>query len=432
MRLPFRAAQKRPSDRHRRRQPGLAWLLLAASCGVPAQSQPVASALLPTDGSTRILWQRVFASAGDDWINDIVPLHDGTFMAVGYLDRADGAGSDWRALAARLGQDGAIVSTREYGAGGGIDAFWSVREAGDGRLAFTGFTSRIGGGGIDGWTLVSDKDGAIVKENAYGIGAGYDRFIGIAPAGDGGYIHVGHAQPAGKPDVRYLFIVKTDASGIEEWRRVHSGPTSDPALYIEPSGDGGFIIAGGYVDDVLVLKIDAQGNEQWRKTIGTPGIVDNDHGLVVLPGRRIVVVGYTASWGARSNDMLAATLSPAGELLALETFGGADDDRAILARADAEGRVWIVGYTKSAGAGGWDVIVTRVDAKGSFEGGVTTLGGDQDDNGAAIRPLADGSLLVGGYSRSFGHGGEDAFVARIAAPDWRRHHPKFARNKVSP
>jgi hypothetical protein len=410
----------------------LAVLLVALSPGAIAQVEPAPAPALPSDGSTKVLWQRVFASAGDDWINDIVPLRDGTFMAVGYLDRADGAGRDWRAFVARLRDSGDVVSAREYGAGGGIDAFWSVREAADGKLAFSGFTSRIGGGGIDGWAMVTAADGTIVKENAYGTGAGYDRFIGIAAAADGGYVYVGHAQPAGKPDVRYLFIVKTDDSGIEQWRRVHSGPASDPALYVEPSGDGGFIIAGGYVDDVLVLKIDAHGNELWRRTIGTPGVVDNDHGLVVLPDRRIIVVGYTAGWNARSNDMFAAMLTPAGEVASIETFGGADDDRAILARADDRGRVWIVGYTKSAGAGGWDIIVTRLDANGSFEGGVTTLGGEQDDNGAAIRPLADGSLLVGGYSRSFGHGGEDAFVARIARPEWTRPHAKFVRTKVTP
>jgi hypothetical protein len=408
-------------------------LALSLAC-LPARSagpQPVESPLLPSDGSTKVLWQRVFASAADDWINDIVAMRDGTFMAVGYLNRQDPK-SDWRALAVQLRDSGDIVAAREYGAGGGVDAFWSMREADDGKLAFSGFTSRIGGGGIDGWAIVTEKDGAIVKENAYGIGAGYDRFIGLAPAADGGYVFVGHAQPAGMPDVRYMLIVKTDASGIEQWRRVHSGPKSDPALYVEPSGDGGFIISGGYEDDLLVLKIDAQGNELWRKTIGTPGVVDNNHGLVVLPDRRIVVVGYTASWGARSNDMLAAVLSPAGELLKVETFGGADDDRAILARADDQGRVWIVGYTKSAGAGGWDIVVTRLGKEGSFEGGVTTLGTDKDDNGAAIRPLADGSLLIGGYSRSFGHGGEDAFIARISAPQWKRPHPDFARKTVFP
>lgn len=405
-------------------------LFFGCVCAPHAQPQPTPSPLLQADASTRVIWQQVFASGGDDWINDIVPLRDGSFMAVGYLNRQDPK-SDWRALAVQLRDSGEIVAAREYGAGGGVDAFWSVHESNDGKLTFSGFTSRIGGGGIDGWAMITEKDGTIVKENAYGSGGGYDRFIDLAPAADGGYVFVGHAQPPEVPDVRYMLIVKTDANGIEQWRRVHAGPHQDPALYVEPSGDGGFIIAGGFDDDVQVLKIDAQGNELWRKTIGTPGVVDNNHGLVVLPDKRIVVVGYTASWGARSNDMLAATLSPSGELMKLETFGGAEDDRAILARADDKGRVWVVGYTKSAGAGGWDVIVTRLDANGSFEGGATMLGSEKDDNGAAIRPLADGSLLVGGYSRSFGHGGDDAFVARIAAPEWKKPHPAFRRKVIT-
>jgi len=404
-------------------------LCVSFAPALTAEPRPADSPPLPSDGSTRVLWQRVYASPADDWINDIVAMHDGSFMAVGYLNRQE-TKSDWRALAVQLRDNGDIIAAREYGAGGGVDAFWSMHEADDGKLAFSGFTSRIGGGGIDGWAMVTEKDGTIVKENAYGSGAGYDRFIDLAPAADGGYVFVGHAQPAGKPDVRYMLIVKTDASGIEQWRRTHAGPESDPALYVEPSGDGGFIISGGFEDDLLVLKIDAQGNESWRKTIGTPGVVDNNHGLVVLPDRRIVVVGYTASWGARSNDMLAALLSPAGELQKVETFGGADDDRAILARADEQGRTWVIGYTRSAGAGGWDVIVTRLDKEGSFEGGVTTLGTEKDDNGAAIRPLSDGSLLIGGYSRSFGHGGEDAFIARISAPHWKTPHPAFARKRV--
>jgi hypothetical protein len=46
-----------------------------------------------------------------------------------------------------------------------------------------------------------------------------------------------------------------------------------------------------------------------------------------------------------------------------------------------------------------------------------------------VRPLADGGALVGGYSRNLGGGGEDAFVARLTAPDWKAH-PAFRVVKV--
>jgi len=406
-------------------------VIVAASlaAGALAQTRLVPSSDLRTDGSARIVWQHVFATAGDDWINDIVPLKDGSFAAVGFLNRV-GTESDWRAFATKVDADGKFAFSRNYGEGKGVDAFWSMHQSATGGLAYAGFTSRIGGGGIDAWSLITRADGTIVNEGTYGLGGGYDRFIDLAQAADGGFVFVGHAQPADKPDVRYLLMVKTDANGVEQWRRVHNGPKSDPALYIEPSGDGGFIIAGGFEDDVLVMKVDANGNEIWKRTIGTPHVVDNNHGLVVLPDGRIVVVGYTASWGVRSNDMLAAVLSPAGKVLRIETFGGADDDRAILARADGRGRIWVIGYTKSASSTGWDVIVTRLDKNGSFEGGATTLGGDKDDNGTAIRPLRDGSLLIGGYSQSFGHGREDAFLARLTKPDWSKPNPLFLGQKI--
>ena len=397
--------------------------------------------------SARLVWTRIFASPRNDWINDLVALADGTTMAVGFLGREDsgtlGPG-DWRALAAAIGDDGAVRASNEYGAGGGIDAFWSMAEGAGGRRAFAGFTTRIGSGGINGWSLIAASDGTIVRENAHG-GGGYDRFTDLAPAGDG-WVMLGHSQLPGD-ERRRAFIVRMDADGLPIWERIIAGPYSLGALYIEPAGDGGFVVAGGIGtaiaggeahdsggrksdSDMLVLKLDGEGRELWRRTIGTPGGDDVNHGLVVRPDGRIVVVGYSKSWGSRDNDILAATLSPDGEVLRRELLGGAADDRPIQARLDAAGRVWIVGYTRSAGEGGWDVIVARLDAAGSFEGGVLTLGGQSDDNGTAIRPLADGSLLVAGYS-PLGRGGEDAFVVRIALPSWPARHPAFVRRVVN-
>ncbi|MGZ8283087.1 MAG: hypothetical protein ACXWUN_09085, partial [Allosphingosinicella sp.] len=149
-----------------------------AFCGLFAVSAPATPPALQLGGdpSARLAWTRVFASPGDDWINDLVALRDGRFLAVGFLDRNDAAGAaanDWRALAVTLRGDGEIAWSREYGAGSGIDAFWSAFEAADGRLAFAGFTTRIGSGGIDALAVDTDSNGGGVREAAYG-GSGYD------------------------------------------------------------------------------------------------------------------------------------------------------------------------------------------------------------------------------------------------------------------
>ena len=411
----------------------IAAALLLLGGAMPPATEP-GGLRLSGDRSARLAWTSVLASDGNDWVNDLITLRDGRFLAVGFLNRVDAENappSDWRALAAVLEADGRVAARHEYGSGGGIDALWSGLEAPDGRLILAGFSTRIGGGGINGYALLAASDGALLREEPHG-GDGYDRFTDVAPAGDG-YVFLGHSQLPGD-DRRRIFIVRTDGEGRKSWERIHAGEGSLAALYIEPAGDGGFIIAGG-VDaggesDMLVMKVDGEGRELWRRAVGGRGTSDVNHGLVVRPDGRIVVVGYSRSWEARDNDILAVTLSPGGEVLRREMLGGAGDDRPILPKLDPSGNVWIAGYTKSAGAGGWDVIVTRLDPSGSFDGAALTLGGPEDDNGTAVLPLADGSALVAGYSRNLGVGGEDAFVARITPPAWDRPHPAFARRVI--
>lgn len=396
-----------------------------AAAGAAAKDRP---ALHVSYGGAKILWLKTFASENDDWINDIVPLKDGTYMAAGFLNRADGdPPSDWKALAAKLTDKGEILWSHEYGAGGAIDAFWSVDEMEDSGLMFGGFSSRIGPGGINAYFAAASADGTLLKENAYGT-PGYDRITSLAATPDG-FIGAGHAEGQ---DGRDLFYIGVDKFGAELWRRAIAGKGANGALYIEPAGDGNFIVAGGTDEtgdaDILIVKIDAQGNELWRRTIGAPGTDDINHGLAVMPDGRIFVPGYTQSWGARERDFMAATMSANGDILSIETYGGPGDDHVILARFDEAGRVWMIGYTKSNGEN-WDVMLTQTDANGAFIDAVTLIGGALDDNGTAVQPLADGGALIAGYSNNLERGAQDAFVARLSAPEWRAH-PDFKRVKV--
>jgi hypothetical protein len=397
-----------------------------------ASAEAVAPASKSIDvvfGDAKVVWLETFASEGDDWINDIVRLKGGTYVAAGFLNRVDGeTPSDWRALAVKFRDDGEVFWSREYGAGGEIDAFWTAREKADGGLMFGGFSSRIGPGGINAYFATTASDGTLLKENAYGT-PGYDRITSLAPTPNG-FIGVGHAEGE---DGRDLFYVGVDEMGAEMWRKAIAGKGSNGALYVEPAGDGNYIVVGGTDEegdaDILVVKIDAEGNEFWRRTIGARGTDDINHGLVVLPDGRIVIPGYTQSWGAGERDFMAAVMTKEGEIRSIETYGGAADDHVILAKPDSNGRVWMIGYTKSGEDDEWEIMLTRLDAKGSFNNAVVLIGGELDDNGAAVLPLADGGALIGGYSNNLGQGAQDGFVARLSAPKWRAH-PDFKRLKV--
>ena len=370
-------------------------------------------------GQSSILWLQEFSSPGEDWIDEITPLRDGSFLASGYLGRIDGeAATDWRALAVKFHSGGDVLWRREHGAGGGVDSYWNAVETAQGQLALAGFTTRIGAGGIDAFFSMLTADGWIVKENAYG-GPKYDRATDLAPAADGGYVLAGMTESFGAGQ-RDIFLLEVDAGGVEQWRRVYGSSGNDAALYIEATADGGFVIAGGVEEpdgdsQMLAMKVDADGREVWRRTLGEGGKDDTNHGLALLPDGRIVVTGYSKSWDARDHDVVVALLSPAGEVERIDTIGGADDDRPITPKVDAQGIVWIVGYTKSAGAGGWDVLVTSYDPRSGFGNVFATFGGTNDDNGTAIQPLPDGTLLVAGYSRNLSTASPDAFVMRVSA-----------------
>jgi len=407
-------------------------LPIALSVAVSAPLANTGLTLGSDANGMRIEWIQTIASPGDDWINDLVSLKSGNILGVGFLNRDDSAsGADWLAVAAELRPDGTIVSQRRYGEHGGSDAFWSVAEAGDGRRIYGGFTTRIGPGGINGYVLVSRADGVIVKENGFGAG-GYDRFTDLAP-GSGGYVFLGHSQPP-NADKRRIYLVKTDTAGLPLWERIHDAPESWGALYIEPAADGGYVIAGGTDGggdgDMFVMKVDGEGRELWRKRVGTPDWDEINHGLLIRPDGRIVIVGYTHAHGSEVNDLVAATLSANGEVERLERFGGDGDDRAILAKPDANGTVWIVGQTSSVGAGRSDLLLTSLDSTGAFTGAVVTLGGPANDNGTAVLPLGADSVVVAGYSLNLGQGRQDAFVARLTRPGDGPVHPAFRRTIV--
>lgn len=388
-----------------RRMIGVCGAVLAIS------AQPARAELNVKVGAADIIWSNAYGSAGEDWINDIVTTEEGGFLAVGFLNRVDGgAPSDWRALASKFDADGAVSWTREFGLGGAIDAFWTAREREDGAFALGGLTTRVGPGGINAYVAIIASDGAILKENGYGT-AGYDRITGIAPTADG-FIGAGHAEGI---DGRDVFLIGLDANGVEIWRRVFAEKGSNGALYVEPAGDGSFIVAGGTspegVADLLVMKVDARGEVIWRRAIGEPLTDEINHGLVALPDGRIVLAGYTNSWGAGEHDLMLAILSADGDILSIETIGGEGDERARSLKADSDGKLWIVGHTSSAGSEE-EAILVGAAADGSFDEGVIILGGEGADVASALLPLAGGDILIGGY---MGRNGAppDAYVMRL-------------------
>jgi len=89
---------------------------------------------------------------------------------------------------------------------------------------------------------------------------------------DGGYSLAGVCVPVEGEDDDFL-LVRTDADGEMLWAEIYGGSGDDVCYSHEQTGDGGFILAGLYMDEdeeekACLIKTDAAGNLEWEATYG--------------------------------------------------------------------------------------------------------------------------------------------------------------------
>jgi len=235
---------------------------------------------------------------------------------------------------------------------------------------------------------------------------------------DGGYAIAGATTSfgAGEWDV---YVVKLDANGNLQWTKTIGGKKEDGGRSLIQTSDGGYAIAGqtnsfgAGEDDVYVVKLDANGNLQWTKTIGGE---NEDLGTSLTPTSDggYAIAGYTKSFGAGEWDVYVVKLDANGNLQWTKTIGGKNDDRGTSLTPTSDGGYAIAGRTNSFGAGDYDVYVVKLDANGNLQW-TKTIGGKNDDAGLSLIQTSDGGYVIAGGTDSFGAGKADVYVVKLDA-----------------
>ena len=196
------------------------------------------------------------------------------------------------------------------------------------------------------------------------------------------------------------------------------GAGDDYGRSVAVAPDGKIVVAGnswnGRDFDVAVARYNADGSldasfdgdGKLTTAIGTS--YDGGFSVVVQPDGKIVVAG--SLWNGNNSDFAIVRYNIDGSLDA--TFDGdgylttdfdASDDSGASVALEADGKIVVAGYSRSAG-GGYDFAVARYDADGSldatFDGDgkltVDVAGGNDLGTSVALEP--DGKLLVAGYA----------------------------------
>jgi len=293
----------------------------------------------------------------------------------------------------------------------------SVIQTSDGGYLLGGTTSSFGNGSIDFYLVKTDATGTEEWSNTFG-GASSDISHSLIQTSDGGYLLGGRTNSFGNGNYD-MYLVKTDVNGSEEWSKTFGGTASDVGYSVIQSSDGGYLFLGETESfgngstDMYLVKTDANGNEEWSKTYGGTQFERGWSVLKLLDGGYLLG-GYTGSFGNGAGDMYLVKTDATGLEEWSNTFGGTDLDIIRSAIQTSDGGYLLGGYTASFGNGNYDMYLVKTDANGTEEWS-NTFGGTDNEEIHSVIQSSDGGYLLGGYTGSFGNGNYDMYLVKTDA-----------------
>jgi hypothetical protein len=302
---------------------------------------------------------------------------------------------------------------------GGPEYEWgnSVTQTSDGGYIVAGTTYSYGAGNGDIWLIKTDASGSEEWSELFG-GSEVEYGESVTETSDGGYIVVGSTMSyaTGHSDV---WLIKTDADGNEEWNQTFGGSDEDHGDSVAQTSDGGYIIAastqsyGAGSSDVWLVKTDAHGAEEWSELFGGSGW-DFGESVAQTSDGGYIITGCTESYGAGVSDAWLIKTDTSGNEEWSETFGGSSYDYGYSVAQTSDGGYIITGYTQSYGDGSADVWLVKTDADGNEEWS-ELFGGSGADFGYSVVQTSDGGYIVVGYTYSYGAGSADVWLIKTDA-----------------
>jgi len=364
--------------------------------------------------SPREEWNRTFGGSNIDVGHSGQQTFDGGYILSGYT-RSYGNISGRNLWLIKTNDSGNEEWNKTFG-GNNDEEGYSVQQTTDGGYIITGYTLSFGAGLNDVFLLKTDDSGNEQWNKTFG-GSNDDEGCQVQQTADGGYIIAGFTWSfaAGGADV---WLIKTDASGNEEWNQTLGGLGSDGAWSAQQTIDGGYIITGwtfsygpGYLGNLWLVKTDNQGNIIWNKVFGG---TEADRGYYVRQtvDTGYIVAGYTGSFGAGLYDVWLIKTDSSGDEEWNKTFGGTGRDYGNCVQQTNDGGYILTGYTLSYGAGGDDVWVIKTD-QGGNETYSKTYGGSASDIGYTIQQTTDNGYIIIGHTLSYGAGVHDVWLIKI-------------------
>lgn len=273
------------------------------------------------DTAGNIVWQKSLGGSLYDEAYSAKETSDGGFIVAGYsysvngdVSGSHGSGDGW---IVKLDSSGNLQWQKSLG-GSAFDGVLSILETSDEGFMVAGFSASSDGdvtgnhGLEDCWIVKLDSSGNINWQKSLG-GSENDEARSIQTA-DGGFIVGGYSNSNdgdvsghhGSTFYSDYWVVKLDSTGNILWQKSLGGSNNDQARSVQPTADGGYIVAGFSessdgdvsgnhgIQDYWIVKLDSTGNISWEKWLGGSNW-DEAYSIQQLSDEGYIVAGATQS-----------------------------------------------------------------------------------------------------------------------------------------
>ena len=206
----------------------------------------------------------------------------------------------------------------------------------------------------------------------------------IIPTSDSNYL-VGAWSDLG------TWLLKIDDEGEILWETLIESEISGYCYEIHETADSGFIVTGDGDQAAFLMKTDKNGVLEWSKNYGNTMIgrsveVSHDGGYIIS--------SITNTYGDSDGDILLIKTDESGDVIWSKLFGGLDYDNPARVTQAVDSSIWVIGQTKSYGAGNTDIYLIKTDRSGGVDSTINEL--DYEINVAlpTDKYTCDGSVHV--------------------------------------
>jgi len=255
------------------------------------------------------VWTRRVGGIDNEDCNAVIQTTDGYTISVGST-RSYGPGSSSVYLVET--SPAADTIWEDWFGSTANDEAYAVQETNNGYI-ISAKTASFGAGSYDAWFIRIDWDYNIIWDKTIG-GVQSDHGFSVQQTSDWGFIGAGSTESFGPGDYSF-FLMKLTANGDSSWARTYGGVNRDECFSVAQTSDDGYIMAGSTKSfgsgnyDWLIIRTNSNGDSLWSIVFG--GTADDEcHSIQPTYDGGYIVAGSTRSYGAGNSDFWLIKLAP--------------------------------------------------------------------------------------------------------------------------